>query len=91
MDVLDGNAIAGELLELFGRDITSVSGSCERCGGQSMVAELVVYARAPGPVARCPHCGTVVMVLVRLPGPTRLSMVDFHLLGGPARPPSSGG
>jgi uncharacterized Zn finger protein len=30
------------------------------------VAELVVYPKAPSPVARCPHCGEVVLVITEL-------------------------
>ena len=88
VDALDGNAIAGDLYELFGRDVTTMVGSCEHCGRSAMVGELMVYARAPGKVVRCPHCGAVVMVLVEIAAATRLSMVDFHLLEPSGPPPA---
>lgn len=68
METLDGNAIAGSLREVFGREMTDASGICAYCATVSRVAELVVYMRAPGAVARCRSCGSVVMVLVSVRG-----------------------
>ena len=65
MDALDGNAIAGELFAAFGHEMTTVVGTCTSCGASSAIAELPVYVRGPGTVARCPGCGGVAMVLVR--------------------------
>lgn len=64
MEALDGNAIAGQLFEFFGTEMTLATGTCARCGTSSRIAELRVYLCAPGSVARCPSCGTVVIVLV---------------------------
>ena len=64
--LLDGNAIAGELLAIFDREMTIVIGRCLNCGTSSAVAELCVYPRAPGTVVRCPSCHAVVMVLVTI-------------------------
>ena len=64
--VQDGNAIAGDLVVAFGREMTSVVGRCRKCGAASPVAELRVYTRAPGAVARCSTCDAVVMVLVTI-------------------------
>ena len=66
--LLDGNAIAGDLFAAFGREMTAVVGRCRNCGNASAVAELRVYTRAPGAVARCPSCNAVVMVLVTIAG-----------------------
>ena len=60
------NALAGALEQSMGRDLTSERGTCGHCGNPSMVAELVVYPRAPSRVARCPHCGDVVMVVTEI-------------------------
>jgi hypothetical protein len=65
---LDGNAIAGDLFAVFGREMTVVIGRCLHCGTASVVAELCVYPRAPGTVVRCPSCHVVVMVLVTIGG-----------------------
>ena len=67
-DQLDGNAIAGDLFTVFGREMTAVLGRCHHCGASSAIAELRVYTRAPGAVARCSSCNAVVMVLVTIAG-----------------------
>lgn len=79
MDALDGNAIAGELLELFGREMTTATGSCTNCGGTAAVAELRVYTRAPGTVIRCPYCDVVLIVLVTIRGETCLNFDRFEM------------
>jgi hypothetical protein len=76
---LDGNAIAGDLFEVFGEEMTSVSGACRHCGAQSRIAELRVYVRSPGAVARCPACQQVVLVLVGVRGTIRLDSAGFGL------------
>jgi hypothetical protein len=78
MDPLDGNAIAGQLFEVFGAELTPVIGICATCGFAGHVAEFAVYLRAPGTVARCRACGSVLMVLVTIRG---VNCVD---LGGVA-------
>jgi DNA-directed RNA polymerase subunit RPC12/RpoP len=65
MQPLDGNAIAGKMYEHFGREMTTAAGVCGHCGARGQIAELVVYARAPGTVVRCPSCGNVVIVIAR--------------------------
>ena len=68
MDALDGNAIGGLLRDLFGGEMTSAATVCAHCGDARPVAELVVYARAPGTVVRCRTCLGVVMVIVEARG-----------------------
>jgi uncharacterized Zn finger protein len=63
---VDGNALAGALEQSMGRDMTTEQGTCGHCGKASRIAELVVYPKAPGSVARCPHCGDVVMVVTEI-------------------------
>jgi hypothetical protein len=60
---LDGNALAGPLHEHLGREMTAVSAICGHCGQTFVLAELVVYLRAPGSVGRCRHCESVVLVV----------------------------
>jgi xanthine/CO dehydrogenase XdhC/CoxF family maturation factor len=67
--VLDGNALAGPLREIFADDVTSVVAVCTGCGLAGPVATLLVWPHAPGLVARCPGCEQVVLRLVR--GPDR--------------------
>lgn len=82
MDALDGNAIAGPMLEYFGTEMTTVRGSCAHCGATAQVAELRVYTRAPGTVVRCPSCEGVLIVLVRIRGALRIHDSRFRLDGG---------
>jgi hypothetical protein len=68
MEALDGNAIGGLLLEVFGAEMTTATGVCKHCGASAQVAELVVYLEAPGTVVRCRSCESVVMVVVEVRG-----------------------
>jgi hypothetical protein len=65
---LDGNALAGALGELFTVDLTAALARCGGCHQAGPVAELSVWANAPGMVGRCPHCDQVLIRLVRGPG-----------------------
>jgi Family of unknown function (DUF6510) len=62
MGHVDGNAIAGVLETVFGRDLTTASSRCSGCGAEREVGAIHVY-RAAGIVARCPDCN---LVLVRV-------------------------
>jgi hypothetical protein len=79
MKTVDGNAIAGRLYDHFGADMTSAWGACGHCGARAQIAELEVYLRAPGPVARCRSCGGVVIVLVDIRQQTVVNMDGFRL------------
>ena len=65
--VLDGNAMAGTLREIFAVDVTTAVTVCAGCGQAGAVATLRLYRSAPGLVARCPHCDDVVLRVVRGP------------------------
>lgn len=84
MDALDGNAIAGMLFEHFGVEMTTARGTCAHCGTAGEIAELAVYARAPGTVVRCRQCGEIVIVLVRIRDTLRVDASGFRLLDAPA-------
>jgi hypothetical protein len=62
---LDGNAMGGVLLELFGTDLTGSMGVCASCGAEGYVATLDVYVHAPGIVGRCRSCSAVMIRIVR--------------------------
>jgi len=79
MDAVDGNAIAGELFEVFGSEMTMAVGTCAHCGASGMIAEQRVYMRAPGAVVRCSRCDGVTMVLVRVHGRARINLACFKL------------
>jgi len=65
---VDGNELAGPLRELFDVDVTVARGRCVGCGREGKVAEAIVFDRAPGLVARCPGCNSVLLRMVRGPG-----------------------
>lgn len=62
---LDGNAIAGLLQDVFGRDMTAETGCCDGCGATTVLAAVRVYRSGPGDVVRCPNCESVLMVIVQ--------------------------
>lgn len=80
MDALDGNAVAGALLEHFGHEMTMAEVRCSRCQSASLMAELSVYMKAPGAVARCPVCDEVVMVIVDVRGTERFDMSNMKIV-----------
>jgi hypothetical protein len=63
--VLDGNALAGILQEVFAAELTSVRGTCGACEAVAALATVVVHVNAPGVVVRCRSCGEVLLVCVR--------------------------
>jgi hypothetical protein len=70
---LDGNAIGGLLLELFGADLTAAESVCGGCGAHEEVARLDVYFGA-GVVVRCRHCENVMIRIVQGPKRTWLDL-----------------
>jgi hypothetical protein len=81
VDALDGNEIAAEMYELFGREMTTVTGACVHCGASAQIAELAVYNRAPGTVVRCRNCEDVVFVLLNIRGIRTINLDGFTLPG----------
>ncbi len=70
MVMLDGNAIAGQLYEVFGAEMTTVAGVCAYCSARHQLGEQYVYVRGPGTVVRCKSCQSIVAVLVEIRGCT---------------------
>jgi hypothetical protein len=82
MIALDGNAIAGDLIEALGVDLAAATCVCASCGTSGFFAEAVVYTRGPGRVARCRTCGELLVVLVTIRGITCVDLrgiVGFQL------------
>jgi uncharacterized membrane protein len=69
-DVVDGNAIGGLLVEVFGTEMTTAVGTCGVCGTVGQVAEMAVYRPRLGTVVRCRVCDNVLMVFAPLHGVT---------------------
>jgi len=81
MEAVDGNAIGGLLLEVFGNEMTSAATVCGVCRDARPVAELVVYLRAPGTVVRCRTCGNVLMVFVTVHDRMCIDLQGLAVLG----------
>lgn len=64
---LDGNATAGLLAELFGREMTTVDRGCASCGAHHEIGAHRLY-RGAGLVLRCPSCDDVAMQVAMLAG-----------------------
>jgi hypothetical protein len=64
----DGNAVAGELRNVFCNDVTAAEGQCAACGKIAALAQGRVYAFEPGIVIRCPACEQPLLRLVRADG-----------------------
>jgi len=62
--MLDGNAVAGVLQEVFAFEMTTAVGTCGNCGVAGPIGALHVY-RGAGIVLRCPHCNNVIGKIVR--------------------------
>jgi Family of unknown function (DUF6510) len=83
MHALDGNAIAGALFEHFGTEMTAARAACAQCGTVAQIAELRVYSRAPGTIARCRSCSGVMIVLVDIRGSANINLDGLDLVDPP--------
>jgi len=61
--MLDGNAIAGLLQEVFSVEMTTAVATCGGCGAAEPIGAVHVY-RGAGTVLRCPHCDNVLGKIV---------------------------
>jgi len=66
-DYQDGNALAGPMADVFSVDLTATVAVCAGCGRAGAVAELRVYGRGPGLVARCPGCSEIMLRYAETP------------------------
>jgi hypothetical protein len=62
--MLDGNAVAGLLQEVFAVEMTTALETCAGCGRTELVGAVHVY-RGAGVVLRCPHCGNALGTIVQ--------------------------
>lgn len=65
--MLDANAAAGLLQEIFGTDMTAAPTECANCGAEGEMGTLLAFTQAPGVVLRCPSCENVVVRIVQTP------------------------
>ncbi len=77
---LDGNAVAGLLMEIFAREMTATPATCGACAQTEPLGAEHVYMHAPGVVVRCCHCDSVLMVIVQSPERYWISLSGLHRL-----------
>jgi hypothetical protein len=65
--MLDANAAAGVLQEIFGIDMTAAPTECANCGNEGEIGTLLAFTQAPGIVLRCPACESVVVRITQTP------------------------
>lgn len=63
--VLDANAVAGDLAELFGFEMTAAIHRCVHCGNVGAMGTLLAWTQGPGVTLRCCICRDVVLRIVR--------------------------
>jgi hypothetical protein len=78
---LDGNAIGGLLMEVFGTEMTSARATCASCGTVSPLAGTTVYLRAPGTVVRCRNCSSLLIVISSIRGRNCVDLSGLADLG----------
>ena len=70
--MLDANATAGVLHEIFGLEMTAEPTECANCGREAEMGTLLAFTQGPGIVLRCSGCENVVLRIVQTPDATYL-------------------
>jgi DNA-directed RNA polymerase subunit RPC12/RpoP len=70
--VVDGNAAAGILSEVFAGDVTSAIGVCGGCGARAMLAEAIVELDEAAAIVRCRDCTHTLVTVLRDAAQTRI-------------------
>ncbi len=65
--MLDANAVAGIMQEIFGTEMTASPTECAHCGAEGEIGTLLAFTQAPGIVLRCPQCESVVVRITQTP------------------------
>jgi hypothetical protein len=65
--MVDGNAVAGQLEQIFGRDMTVAVARCAGCARDAELGALMAFTRGPGVVLRCPACQQAIARIVETP------------------------
>jgi len=79
-DVLDGNAAAGALRQVFAFDVTSADVVCAGCGNACCIGELRLYGLPMGHILRCPHCDAALIRIMALERACWLDMPQVRSL-----------
>jgi len=62
--MVDGNAVAGQLQQIFGREMTTAIARCAGCANDAEMGALMAFMRGPGVVLRCPECEATIVRIV---------------------------
>lgn len=65
--MVDANAVAGMLQEVFAMEMTASPMQCSHCGYEGAVGTLLAFICTPGVVLRCPGCESVILRIVTTP------------------------
>lgn len=77
---LDGNALAGPLLELFAVDLSGAVATCGSCDSTAPMGEHHLYADAPALVLRCRDCTGVLLRVLADDEHVRADLSGLRLL-----------
>jgi Family of unknown function (DUF6510) len=77
--MLDGNAVAGLLQEVFAAEMTTAIGTCGSCGVGGPLGAARVF-RGAGVVLRCPQCDNALVTIVRSDLDIWISLVGVRVL-----------
>ena len=62
--MLDGNALGGRFIDIFGVEMTAAPAECASCGNVTELGGTLAFTQAPGIVLRCPACENVMLRIV---------------------------
>jgi len=65
--MLDANATAGLLYEIFGVEMTAAPTECAHCGNEDEIGTLLAFTQGPGVILRCSACENIVLRIVQTP------------------------
>jgi hypothetical protein len=77
--MLDGNAVAGLLQEIFAAEMTAAIETCAGCGAREPIGGVHVF-RGAGVVLRCPHCDSVLLTIVKSDADIRIGLSGVRML-----------
>ncbi|OGO27387.1 MAG: hypothetical protein A2136_01515 [Chloroflexi bacterium RBG_16_54_11] len=84
--MLDGNAMAGLLHELFDVEMTVADLECANCGRHGEMGSLWAFVETPGYVLRCPSCQSIVLRMAVTPREVYLDARGAAYLCVPKKP-----
>ena len=90
MNELDGNAAAGLLREIFGKEMTTAAATCASCGTVAPIGESDLYLGGPGTVIRCRTCTGILIVITQVRGVHCVDLMGMKALDPEATPLAGG-